>query len=52
MKGEKRLFGVEFVIAGTRQLRRGEVFAKSISVVKHIVCSQFGHCDYFKIIEL
>ena len=48
----KKLFSIEFVVAGTRQLRKGQVSAKDEKAVANSVISQFGFCEYLVINEL
>ena len=48
----QKTFSVEFVIAGTRQLRSGTITAASEQKVANYIQANYGHADYLKIGQL
>jgi hypothetical protein len=43
---------IEFVIAGTNELRKGTIKAKTENIAYNSVIKTYGLCEYFKINEL
>jgi len=48
----KKLFSFKFVVAGTRQLRKGLVRSENENTLIEYINNHFGYCEYLVITEL
>lgn len=40
-------YQVEFIVAGTNEMRKGEFSSKNKLTLFNFICLNYGYCDYF-----